>query len=283
MSALTFDKKRIGKPGVLAPAGDARYGPYRRLHEYHHRLLQHPPIPRIDGRPHRRQRQDLRPAVVARRDGHPARPDVQPGPAPLPGSVRTARTQVYHGLRIHADPDDHLPRGRRDPPQGDAVDPQADAVDDTLHARGRPLRDPAAAAPVPRLPRQTRADARQHGGRRALLPRGERREVPPLRLVPVALPPDQQTRHGIRSGPRLVLQLRIPAGPRPRLRGARGPDDHGLLRNGAEEGRKHHLLGLARRDGFDEDHRGGIRRLDRTPHAQDRLPEPASSTRRASS
>ena len=47
--------------------------------------------------------------------------------------------------------------------------------------RGRPLRDPAEAEAVPRLPRQACADARQHGGRRTLLPRRERREVPSLR------------------------------------------------------------------------------------------------------
>ena len=95
--------------------------------------------------------------------------------------------------------------------------------------------------------------------------------MPPLRFVSVAVSPDQQTRRGVRARARLVLQFRIPAGHRPRLRRLRGPDDHGLFRNRAEEGREHHLLGVARRNGLDENHRGGLRRLHCAPHAQDRL------------
>ena len=158
-------------------------------------------------------------------------------------------------------------RGRRNPQEGDALDPQADAADDPLHARGRPLRNPAAAAAVPRLPRQACADARQHGGRRTLLPRRKRREVPSLQLVPVALSPDEQTRHGVRARARLVLRIRIPAGAGPRIRGVRRPAHDGLFRSGAQEGREHHLLGVARRNGLDQNHRRGFRRIHRAAYA----------------
>ena len=212
-----FRQKRIGQPGVFAPARDALHRPYRRIYEHDYRLLQHPPLPRPDGSAHRRQRQDVCPALVARRNHRPARPDIQPGPAPLQGGIRAARTQVYHRLQIYADPHDHLPRGRRDPAEGDAVDTQAHAADDPLHARRRPFGNAPPAAAFPRLSRQTRADACQHGGRRALLPGSQRREMPPLRVVPVALPADQQARCGIRARARLVLRIRIPAGSGPRL------------------------------------------------------------------
>ena len=207
-----FRQKRIGQPGVFAPARDALHRPYRRIYEHDYRLLQRP-----DGSAHRRQRQDVCPALVARRNHRPARPDIQPGPAPLQGGIRAARTQVYHRLQIYADPHDHLPRGRRDPAEGDAVDTQAHAADDPLHARRSEFGNAPAAAAFPRLSRQTRADACQHGGRRALLPGSQRCEMPPLRVVPVALPADQQARCGIRARARLVLRIRIPAGSGPRL------------------------------------------------------------------
>ncbi len=47
----------------------------------------------------------------------------------------------------------------------------------------------------------TRADACQHGGRRALLPRSQRCEMPSLQLVPVALPADEQARCGFVPAP----------------------------------------------------------------------------------
>ena len=266
MSALTFDKSELGNLEYSLQRemlSTDRIGGY----EYDDRLLQHPPLSRTDGGPHRRQRPDLRPALVARRDRGAARPDVQSGAAPFQGGIRAARPQVYHRFRVYADADDHLPRGRRNPQEGDALDPQADAADDPLHARGRPLRNPAAAAAVPRLPRQACADARQHGGRRTLLPRRKRREVPSLQLVPVALSPDEQTRHGVRARARLVLRIRIPAGAGPRIRGVRRPAHDGLFRSGAQEGREHHLLGVARRNGLDQNHRRGFRRIHRAAYA----------------
>jgi len=51
-----------------------------------------------------------------------ARPDVQSGAAPFQGGIRAARPQVYHRFRVYADADDHLPRGRRNPQEGDALD-----------------------------------------------------------------------------------------------------------------------------------------------------------------
>ncbi len=94
---------------------------------------------------------------------------------------------------------------------------RAHAADDPLHARRSEFGNAPAAAAFPRLSRQTRADACQHGGRRALLPGSQRCEMPPLRVVPVALPADQQARCGIRARARLVLRIRIPAGSGPRL------------------------------------------------------------------
>ena len=44
-----FRQKRIGQPGVFAPARDALHRPYRRIYEHDYRLLQHPPLPRPDG------------------------------------------------------------------------------------------------------------------------------------------------------------------------------------------------------------------------------------------
>ncbi len=123
-------QKRVGQSGVFASARNALHRPNGRVYEYDHRLLQYAQIPRADGRSDRRQRPDVCPALVARRNRRAARPVVQLGPAPVQGDLRTARSQVYHRLRVYADPHHHLPRGRRHPPQGDAVDPQTHAIDD---------------------------------------------------------------------------------------------------------------------------------------------------------
>ena len=151
------------------------------------------------------------------------------------------------------------------------MDTQAHTADDPLYARRCAFGNVPAAAALPCLSRQTCADACQHGCRRALLPGGQRREMPPLRVVPVAIPANQQARRGVRARTRLVLRIRIPAGSGARLRRLRRPAHDGLFRNGTQEGRKHHLLGFARRNGFGQDHRRGIRRIHRPAHAQDRL------------
>ena len=171
-------------------------------------------------------------------------------PAPLQGGIRAARPQVYHRLRVYADPTITYRVG--------GVILQKEML--WIHKRTQLMirytlvdatpKRTAAAAAVPRLPRQARADARQHGGRRALLPAVNGVKCRLYGLVPVALPPDQQARRGVRARARLVLRIRIPAGAGPRLRRVRRPAHDGLFRSGAQEGREHHLLGLARRNGL---------------------------------
>ena len=239
-------------------------------------MLQYAQVPRSDGRPDRQGRPDLRAAVVARRDHRPARSVVQSGYPPFPRRLRTARPQVHHRLRLHADPDDHLPRGRRHPAQGAAVDSQAHAADDPLHAARLAGRHPPAAAALLRLSREGGADPCQHGGQRPLLPRAGRREEPPLRRLSVALPPNEPARRRIRGRTRLVLRIRIPAGAGPRLRRVRRPADDGLFRTAPVEGTERDLLGVGRRDGLVGRDRRAVRPRAGTPHPQDRFPQPVA-------
>ena len=92
--------------------------------------------------------------------------------------------------------------------------------------------------------------------------------IPPsLLAVILGIALDEQTRHGVRARARLVLRIRIPAGAGPRIRGVRRPAHDGLFRSGAQEGREHHLLGVARRNGLDQNHRRGFRRIHRAAYA----------------
>ena len=206
--------------------------------------------------------------------------------APFPRGLRTARPQVHHRLRVHADPDDHLPRGRRHPASKEMLWIHKRTqlmIRYTLRGRATPtpacgcgpflaFRDKHALTHA-----NMEADGRSYPAR-------ERREVPPLRS----------------SFPWLYLQTSRPGTefvPAPDwyygfeyqqelARGYEGYEDlltTGYFEAGAQEGREHHLLGVARRNGLDQDHRRGFR-----PHPSRGVrirstSSAASNTRRGSS
>lgn len=109
-------------------------------------------------------------SLVARRDGDPARSDVQSGSCTAFRGLRNpVGSRAHYRFRVHADPHDHLPRAASSSERR-CLDPQAHATDDPLvRSWTLILKRACGCVRSPLSPRQnTRADPRQHGRRRAL-------------------------------------------------------------------------------------------------------------------